>query len=132
MERPLTRNIKPNVDPLWLAEYEKAGGYESVRKALRTMAPQEVQKLVTESTLLQTGVADEYRGRVFGAYGTTQALTVLIGMGLASALGDLAGVVPLFNLVGGLYVLSGLVILAMVGRRAAPMETTALGGEPGV
>src|SRR5574337_1339149 len=57
MDRPLTRNIKPKTEPLWLVEYEKAGGYESVRKALRTMAPQEVQKLVTESTLRGRGGA---------------------------------------------------------------------------
>src|SRR5574337_1086766 len=57
MDRPLTRNIKPKTEPLWLVEYEKAGGYESVRKALRTMAPQEVQKLVTKSTLRGRGGA---------------------------------------------------------------------------
>jgi MFS family permease len=78
---------------------------------------------VTESTLLQTGVADEYRGRLFGAYGTTQALTMLIGMGLASALGDSVGVVLFFNLVGGLYLLAGLIILMMVGRRVIVTES---------
>jgi predicted MFS family arabinose efflux permease len=88
--------------------------------------------VVTESTLLQTGVADQYRGRIFGAYGTTQALTLLIGMGLASALGDRVGVVPLLDLVGGLYVLCGLIILAMVGRRPAATESAALSGEVGV
>jgi hypothetical protein len=88
--------------------------------------------VVTESTLLQTGVADDYRGRIFGAYGTTQALTMLIGMGLASALGDRVGVVPLFNLVGGLYLLSGMIILAMVGRRALATQSAKLSGEAGV
>jgi predicted MFS family arabinose efflux permease len=87
--------------------------------------------VVTESTLLQTGVADEYRGRVFGAYGTTQALTVLIGMGLASALGDQVGVVPFFNLVGGLYLLAGVIILLLVGRRAWAAESAELSGEAG-
>jgi MFS family permease len=84
---------------------------------------------VTESTLIQSGVADQYRGRVFGAYGTTQALMMLIGMGLASALADSVGVLPLLDLVGGLYVLAGFVILAMVGHRAAPAETAELGSE---
>ena len=88
--------------------------------------------VVTESTLLQTGVADQYRGRVFGAYGTTQALTLLAGMGLASALGDRVGVVPLLDLVGGLYLLCGLIILATVGRRPAPVASAELSGEAGV
>jgi MFS family permease len=85
---------------------------------------------VTESTLIQSGVADQYRGRVFGAYGATQALMMLAGMGLASVLGDSVGVVPLFDLVGGLYVLAGLIILALVGRRSAPGEIAELSGEP--
>jgi predicted MFS family arabinose efflux permease len=88
--------------------------------------------IVTESTLMQTGVADEYRGRVFGAYGTTQALTVLLGVGLASALGDRLGVVPLLDLVGGLYLLAGFVVLVMVGRRALAAESVELSGEAGV
>ena len=80
---------------------------------------------------MQTGVTDEYRGRVFGAYGTTQALTVLVGMGLASTLGDRVGVVPFFNLVGGLYLLCGCIILIMVGRRAVATESAELSGEAG-
>jgi predicted MFS family arabinose efflux permease len=88
--------------------------------------------IVTESTLMQTGVTDEYRGRVFGAYGTTQALTVLVGMGLASTLGDRVGVVPFFNLVGGLYLLCGFIILIMVGRRTVATESAELSGEAGV
>ena len=39
METPLTKNIPSNgAGPLDLKAYEKAGGYESLRKALR-MAP---------------------------------------------------------------------------------------------
>lgn len=57
MERPLTRNIKPRAEPLWIAEYEKVGGYEAVRKALRTMTPHDVQRLVTEANLRGRGGA---------------------------------------------------------------------------
>ncbi|MER3425219.1 MAG: NADH-quinone oxidoreductase subunit F, partial [Nitrospiraceae bacterium] len=57
MERPLTRNIRPNAEPLWIAEYENAGGYQSVRKALKGLSPQDVQKLVTESNLRGRGGA---------------------------------------------------------------------------
>lgn len=34
------------------------------------------------TTLLRTAVADEYRGRVFGAFGVTGALAMLVGAGL--------------------------------------------------
>ncbi|MEO7911972.1 MAG: MFS transporter, partial [Roseiflexaceae bacterium] len=49
--------------------------------------------MVSEATMLQSGVADQYRGRVMGAYGTALALAMLLGMGVGSALGDVLGVV---------------------------------------
>jgi NADH-quinone oxidoreductase subunit F len=57
MERPLTKNIRPGRAPLSLKEYEKAGGYRGLRKALREMAPQEVTKLVKDSNLRGRGGA---------------------------------------------------------------------------
>jgi NADH-quinone oxidoreductase subunit F len=57
MERPLTQRIRPDEEPLRLADYEKAGGYESVRHALRGLSPQDVQHLVTESHLRGRGGA---------------------------------------------------------------------------
>ncbi len=62
-------------------------------------------------TLLQRGVADAYRGRVFGALDTTNALLRLGGLGLAGGLADIAGIVPMLWVMGGLRVLSGLVAL---------------------
>ncbi|MFL5800324.1 MAG: MFS transporter [Roseiflexaceae bacterium] len=83
--------------------------------------------IVSETTLLQSGVDDAYRGRVFGAYGTMQALMLLIGMGLASALGDRVGIVPFFDITGGLYVLAGLIALALLGDQGrAALERPAL------
>ncbi len=83
--------------------------------------------IVSETTLLQSGVDDAYRGRVFGAYGTMQALMLLIGMGLASALGDRVGIVPFFDITGGLYVLAGLIALALLGDQGrAVLERPAL------
>ena len=43
METPLTRNISPGKKPPDLTQYEKAGGYAALRKALR-MAPGEVRR----------------------------------------------------------------------------------------
>ena len=57
MERPLTQNIRLDRDPLSLREYERAGGYEALRKTLRTMTPQEVTELVKASNLRGRGGA---------------------------------------------------------------------------
>jgi MFS family permease len=62
---------------------------------------------VGSQTLLQKWVPDNYRGRVFGAYETTQALLLLAGMGLAAVLADPLGAVPVLSFVGALYVLMG-------------------------
>jgi NADH-quinone oxidoreductase subunit F len=56
MERPLTKNIRPGQEPLSLQEYEKAGGYQSVRKAL-SMSPHDVQGIVKASNLRGRGGA---------------------------------------------------------------------------
>ncbi len=56
MERPLTKNIHPGRQPLSLQEYEEAGGYQSVRKALG-MKPQDVQNIVKASNLRGRGGA---------------------------------------------------------------------------
>ena len=57
MERPLTKNIRAGEEPLWLRDYEAAGGYQSVRKALGSMAPTEVQQVVKDSNLRGRGGA---------------------------------------------------------------------------
>jgi MFS family permease len=63
--------------------------------------------LVVAQTLLQKWVADSYRGRVFGAYEATQALTILVGMGLAVVLEGSLGVVVVLSIVGGAWSLAG-------------------------
>jgi NADH-quinone oxidoreductase subunit F len=56
-ERPLTEYIYTNRAPLDLKEYEGKGGYQALRKAVKEMTPQEVQKLVQESRLSGRGGA---------------------------------------------------------------------------
>jgi MFS family permease len=68
----------------------------------------------SSQTLLQSGVADCYLGRIFGALGMTVGLATLGGQGLASVLGDRLGIVVMLNASGGLYVLAGVVALNMV------------------
>ena len=57
IDRPLTERIRPGGEGAAIAAYEKAGGYEALRKALAGMTPQEVTKLVTESNLRGRGGA---------------------------------------------------------------------------
>ena len=61
--------------------------------------------------LLQTLVADEYRGRVFATLGTTSALVGVIGILLAGTLGDRIGIVALLNVQGFSFILVGAIVL---------------------
>src|SRR5262249_54720610 len=54
-KRPLTRNIRPGQAPLDLKGYEKAGGYQALRRALKEMASAEVTSLVKTSNLRGRG-----------------------------------------------------------------------------
>lgn len=55
-ERPLTKDMKPDGEALSLQEYERVGGYQGIRKALR-LAPKEVTDLVINSGLRGRGGA---------------------------------------------------------------------------
>ena len=72
---------------------------------------------VGAQTLLQKWVPNSYRGRVFGAYETTQALLLLGGMGLAAVLATPLGAVPVLSAVGALYVLTGVIAWAALPKR---------------
>ena len=56
-DKPLTRNIRPEHAPLPIDEYERAGGYQAVRKALKQMAADEVVAAVKEAGLRGRGGA---------------------------------------------------------------------------
>lgn len=72
-------------------------------------------------TLLQRGVADTHRGRIFGALDTTNALLRLGGLSLAGGLGDVVGVLPMLWVMGTLRLLSGLVAMLAI---PAPVGTS--------
>ena len=82
--------------------------------------------LVGGQALLQQSVTDRYRGRLYGAYGTTSALTRLSGMGLASIAGDRVGVVPLLTAAGGLHIAAAVGALVLL-RATSPPHTAADG-----
>lgn len=65
MERPLTEHIKSDGSVLSLQEYERTGGYESLRKALK-MNPEDITAEVKESNLKGRGGAGFNTGLKWG------------------------------------------------------------------
>ena len=57
METPLTANIRPDREPFGIVDYERAGGYRAVRKALAEMTPADVIHTITQSKLRGRGGA---------------------------------------------------------------------------
>jgi NADH-quinone oxidoreductase subunit F len=57
MDKPLTQAVKPGREYMTLQEYERTGGYQSIRKALKDMDPKAVQTEVENSTLRGRGGA---------------------------------------------------------------------------
>jgi NADH-quinone oxidoreductase subunit F len=57
METPLTDNIRSGQEPPDLRAYERAGGYQALRKALSSMTPHQVIEEVKASTLRGRGGA---------------------------------------------------------------------------
>jgi MFS family permease len=80
---------------------------------------------VGASTLLQTGVPDAYRGRVFGALNTTAALVGLAGVGLAGIFGHILGIVPMLSVAGGITLLAGVIALVILPKGEAHSQLAA-------
>jgi NADH-quinone oxidoreductase subunit F len=60
-EKPLTRNIRPDGSVLDLPAYERAGGYQAIRKVLSGgMTPQAVTSEVKDANLL-AGAAQAFQ-----------------------------------------------------------------------
>jgi NADH-quinone oxidoreductase subunit F len=57
VETPLTQNIRPGQGPLGIQDYERAGGYQGLRKALGSMSPEQVIDEVKASNLKGRGGA---------------------------------------------------------------------------
>jgi NADH-quinone oxidoreductase subunit F len=65
MEKPLTGNFRADGEAVSLAEYERGGGYQGLRKALLN-APAEITDLVKRSTLRGRGGAGFQTGMKWG------------------------------------------------------------------
>jgi hypothetical protein len=70
-------------------------------------------------TILQTAVEDAFRGRVFGALGTTTTLVALVGMASGGLAGDRVGSLVPLNLAGAVFIGAGLVAGVVLGRTGA-------------
>ncbi len=57
--------------------------------------------------LLQALTTDEFRGRVFGALNTVEAVATLIGLGIGGAAIDLVGVVPVVSAGAAMWLIGG-------------------------
>jgi predicted MFS family arabinose efflux permease len=74
-------------------------------------------------TLVQRGVPDAQRGRVFGALGASGALLSLAGATTGGALAEVVGTTTMLNVAAALIVLAGLVVLwAFAPRRPAESD----------
>lgn len=78
-------------------------------------------------TLLQRFVTDRYRGRVFGALGTSLSIFMLIGQSVSSLLGDRFGPVPLLDLKGLFDITAGLLAFLLLYRINEPVPDAATG-----
>jgi len=66
VDKPLTQNIRLDREPLDIDEYERAGGYRALRKALQ-MSPLQIQQMVSASNLRGRGGAGFPTGRKWAA-----------------------------------------------------------------
>ena len=66
--------------------------------------------------MLQTLTTDAFRGRVFGALGTTESIATLAGLITGSAVMDTIGVVPVLSAGAAMWIAGGVVALLRVPR----------------
>lgn len=72
---------------------------------------------VSMQTLAQQRTEDRYRGRVFGAFGTGAAAMTLVGILLAGLLADRIGIVATMSIGSALYIVAGVIALAIRPER---------------
>ncbi len=83
-----------------------------------------VGAVVGVQTLFQNIVEDRLRGRIFSALFAAGSLMSLIGIVVAGTLSDRLGPVPLLNIQGGGYALSGVLALLTLGRMLLKRQAT--------
>jgi MFS family permease len=77
-----------------------------------------VGMMVSINTLAQLGATDEFRGRVMGAFMTTTALTNIVGLALAGALGDILSTALVLNIAAVLWMVVGVTAWLLMTEQA--------------
>ncbi|MCP4423610.1 MAG: MFS transporter [Chloroflexi bacterium] len=85
---------------------------------------------VSIQTVLQQGTEDAYRGRVFGALGTTISILMLISSGLAGILTDQLGSAILVAAAAGFSILAGIAAGWLLTKPVQNMKTPMLAPAP--
>lgn len=75
-----------------------------------------IAAFVSVQTILQQATPDEYRGRVFGTFGMTINLLMVVGSVIGGLFADRVGPVPLMTGASWIYVIAGGVALLLLGR----------------
>lgn len=83
------------------------------------------------NALQQAVTPDAYLGRVSSTFFTTSGLLLLLGALIATTLGDHLGVVLVLNIQGGVYILAGVFVLALLGGHAAARAALSIGAKSG-
>ncbi len=77
--------------------------------------------IISMQTVLQQATDDSFRGRVFGAYGTTSTILMFVGSGLAGILADSLGSSVLMGSAAVIYVIAGLVGWVLLSKPLSRM-----------
>ena len=80
--------------------------------------------IVSLQTIFQQATADEYRGRVFGAFGTVSALLMAVGALLAGGITDVVGSAILMSVASLIYIFAGILGWVLLNKPIKQMETT--------
>lgn len=87
--------------------------------------------IVSLQTIFQQGTDDEYRGRIFGTFGTVSALLMLFGAALGGGAADLLGGIVLVTISAVITIIAGLISWAMLAKPVRQMELVTVGMEAG-
>jgi hypothetical protein len=69
------------------------------------------------TTALQVQAGNDHRGRVFGAFATVSAATILLGIVIGGALGSVIGIIPVIAIQGAGYSGIGLYLIVALRHR---------------
>ena len=83
-----------------------------------------IAAFVSVQTLLQQATPDEYRGRIFGAFGTTINLLMVVGSALGGFTADRIGALPLMNGASLIYIVAGGLALLLLREQLLPAAET--------